>query len=246
MSDFLRSGPPRPASPASPPPSVPPVPPVRSGGSPGRSGNLSLLAGVGVLMLAMGVGVLIGRSGDGSGKPAPAQVITVGSTGSGSSTSSSEETFTGDWPSGTKGYTVQLEALPQTSTSVASVEKAKTAATAKGAASVGALKSEEFSSLTAGDYVIYSGVYHKRAEAQKALGSLKKKFPGAKVVSVSEAGSSAGGSGEGSSSSGSEGGSTGGSSKKPASSSVLEGLSHAKGKNYVEKSKNLPDVVSTG
>ncbi len=38
----------------------------------------------------------------------------------------------------------------------------------------------------------------------------------------------------------------GSSVSKPAPSSVLEGLSHAKGKSYVEKSKNLPDVVSTG
>jgi hypothetical protein len=44
----------------------------------------------------------------------------------------------------------------------------------------------------------------------------------------------------------SSGSRVGSSVKHPAPASVLEGLSHAKGKSYVEKSKNLPDVVSTG
>jgi hypothetical protein len=243
VSDFLRSGPPRRPAPASPPPQAPPSG-LEAPSAPGRSNTLSLLAGIGVLLLAMGVGVLIGRSGSGSSKPAPAQVISVGSTGSGTGAgTTAEESFTGDWPSGTKGYTVQLETLPASGTSVASVAKAKTAASGKGASSVGALKSEEFSSLTAGSYVIYSGVYHKRSEAQKALGSLKKKFPAAKVIEVSEgSASSGGGSKESSGSSGSEGVS----SKKAASPKVLESLEHAKGKSYVEKSKALPDVVSTG
>jgi hypothetical protein len=38
----------------------------------------------------------------------------------------------------------------------------------------------------------------------------------------------------------------GSSVKHPAPASVLEGLKGAKGKSYEEKSKNLPDVVSTG
>lgn len=38
----------------------------------------------------------------------------------------------------------------------------------------------------------------------------------------------------------------GSSAKHPAPASVLDGLKGAKGKSYVEKSKNLPDVVSTG
>lgn len=247
VSDFLRSGLPRAAADSSPAPATPPLPARAGGGSPGRSSSLSLLAGVGVLLLAMGVGVLIGRSGGGSGKPAPAQVITVGSTGGGTGTSAGgEETFTGDWPAGTKGFTVELETLPTSGTSVASVNKAKTAAGGKGAGAVGVLKSEEFSSLPAGSYVIYSGVYHKRSEAQKALGSLKKNFPGAKVVEVAESSSSGSGTGAGTGESTGSSGSSGGSSSKAGSSKALEELSHAKGKSYVEKAKNLPDVVSTG
>ncbi len=61
------------------------------------------------------------------------------------SSAAAAASFTGDWPSGTSGYTVQLQTLPQSRTQVSAVEAAKAAATAKGAKSVGALKSEEFS-----------------------------------------------------------------------------------------------------
>jgi hypothetical protein len=197
---------------------------------------------VGVLLLAMGVGVLIGRSAGSKQLTAPAQVISVGSAqAGGASSAAGESSFTGDWPAGSTGYTVQLQTLPAPGTSLSAVEAAKTAASAKGAKAVGALKSEEFSSLTAGSYVIYSGVYHKRPEAEKALSGLKKSFPGAKVIKVSNGGSSSsteppttspGGVGE--------------SESKPAPPSVLNKLKGSKGKSYEEKSKNLPNVVETG
>jgi hypothetical protein len=208
-----------------------------------RSNALSLLAGIGVLLLAMGVGVLIGRSGGGTAKSAPpAEVVTVAGTGAAGG-SSAEESFSDDWPSGKKGYTIQLQTLPVEGTTVAAVGQAKAAATGKGADSVGALTSEDFPSLATGNYVIYSGVYNERAEAKKALGSLKKSFPGAKVVEVSEkeAKTSTGGAGstKGSGGSGSD-------LNHPAPPSVLEGETKSKGKSFEEKSKNLPDVVSTG
>jgi hypothetical protein len=226
------------------PPATPPRPP---GSEPARetrdSANTpAVIAGVGVLLLAMGVGILIGRSGNTKTASAQApQVITVaGATGTGGSAGSGEASFTGDWPSSTNGYTVQLQTLPESGTTVSAVQAAKFSATGKGAKSVGALKSEDFSSLTAGSYVIYSGVYHKRAEATKALAGLRKRFPAAKVISVSNNSSAAEGSTGGSS------GGVGSSESKPAPPSVLEGLKGAKGKSYEEKSKNLPNVVSTG
>jgi hypothetical protein len=242
VSEFLRSGPPRGATPpASPPGSKPPEPSGET--QQPRGSALSLLAGVGVLLLAMGVGVLIGRSGGGTAKSAPAaEVVTVAGAGTAGG-SSAEESFSDDWPSGKKGYTVQLQALPVEGTTVAAVSQAKTAAAGKGAGSVGALKSEDFPSLATGNYVIYSGVYHKRAEAQKALGSLKRSFPGAKVVDVSEKSPQTSSRGAGST----EGpGGSGSDLNHPAPSSVLEGETKSKGKSFEEKSKNLPDVVSTG
>ncbi len=239
-SEFLSSGAPLGSSPPSSPPQTPPA---AGGAAPGgpRSNTVSLLAGVGVLLLAMGVGVLIGRSG-GSAKPsaAPVQVVTQG--GGTAGTGAAEASFTNDWPSGRNGYTVQLQTLPASGTTIVAVQAAKTSASGKGATNVGALKSEDFATLEGENYVIYSGVYHKQAEAQKALGSLKKKFPGAKVIHVSE---TAGGAGGGSAH-GAKNGAKGSTPQNPAPPSALEGLSHAKGKSYVEKSKNLPDVVSTG
>jgi len=247
MSSVLSQPPPRSDAQAS-APALPPVPPVAAGGAPSafggpqRNNTLTVIAGVGVLLLAMGVGVLIGRAGASKQSAAPAQVITLASpTSAGTGTGSTEASFTGDWPSGTSGYTVQLQTLPQSGTAVSAVEAAKTAASTKGAKAVGALKSEEFRSLTDGSYVIYSGVYHKKPEAEKALGALKKSFPGAKVVKVSngESSSSAG-------SSGARSGAAGSNENHPAPPSVLNSLKGTKGKSYAEKSKNLPDVVETG
>jgi len=229
-------------------PGAPPAPPQAQQGA-SRNNALSLLAFVGVLLLAMGVGVLIGRAGNSKPVTEPPPVVTVSSPSSGSGAASSEAAFTGTWPSGTSGYTVQLQTLAEAGTTLSAVESAKSSATAKGAKAVGAIKSEEFSSLPSGNYVIYSGVYHTRAEATKALAALKKSFPGASVVHVSGSSGGAGGSGGsgGSGGAGNSSGSSGASSKpKPASKSVLNNLDKAKGKNYEEKSKNLPDVVETG
>jgi hypothetical protein len=227
-----------------PPPSSPPAMSASSGEGSQRNGTLTVIAGVGVLLLAMGVGILIGRSGNGSSKQlatAPAQVITVDTPTSSATPAASEATFTSNWPAGTSGYTVQLKTLPQSGTTLSAVEAAKTEATGKGAKSVGALKSEEFSSLPSGNYVIYTGVDHTKAAAEKALASLKKRFPAASVIKVSSASSAA--PAGGGAAAGSAGGSAGSSETKPAPPSVLKSLSKAKGKSYEEQSKNLPDVV---
>jgi hypothetical protein len=241
-----------PSTPPSHPPNLrPPDVPRTAAGDAGRGNAVTVIAGVGVLLLAMGVGVLIGRSG-GSSKPAAAaapQVISVASAPAataGSTPSSEAATFSDDWPTATNGYTVELQSLPQAGTQVSAVEAAKTAAGAKGAKQVGALKSEDFGSLKAGSYIVYSGVFHKRAEAVKAQAGLKKSFPGAAVIKVSSAtsGASAAGSAAGSKSGAAAG--AGSSESHPAPPSVVEGLSKTKGKSYEEKSKSLPDVISTG
>jgi hypothetical protein len=243
MSSVLLGGPPG-SAPAQPPPAGPPA----RGASDGERGSgATVIAGVGVLLLAIGVGVLIGRSGGGhSAGPAVPQVITVSSAASGATAPASEAVaFSDDWPSATNGYTVQLQTLPVAGSEVSAVEAAKSAASKKGAKDVGALKSEDFSSLAAGSYVIYSGVYHKRPEAQKALAKLKKSFPGAGAVKVSNG--AAGGSGAASSSSSSGAPGAGSSPSHPAPPAAVESLKKAKsGKSYEEQSKKLPDVISTG
>jgi hypothetical protein len=260
MSSVLLGGPPlrseaEPGASAS-PPARPPDSAIAHPGSDERArGNaLAVIAGVGVLLLAMGVGVLIGRSSATNKTPAT-QVITVGSvpaaasagaTGSGEAAKAS---FTSDWPSGTSGYTVQLQTLPQSGTQVSAVEAAKTAASAKGAKNVGALKSEEFSSLGGTNYVVYSGVYHKRAEAQNALKGLRKSFSAAAVIKVSNGGASS--SSSEASTPSEQGGAShhsgvGYSLSKPAPPTVVKKESTKKGQGYEQESKSLPNVISTG
>ena len=237
------SAPPALGPPGAAPPSSPGVP--GAGEAPGRGNAVTVIAGVGVLLLAMGIGVLIGRSGGAKPSAAAApQVLTVSTTPS-AGTTPAAESFTGDWPAGSTGYTVQLQALPTASTQVSAVQAVKSTAEGKGAKAVGALKSDEFSSLPAGNYIVYSGKYAKKAEATKALGGLKKSFPGASVVQVgSGAGSAAKSSGTGASGASKSG--VGSSPSNPAPPSVVEDLHKSKGKSYEEKSKNLPDVISTG
>lgn len=241
VSAFLRNSEPSTSGVRPTPPSIgPPLTAPAAAGARRNNNALTVIAGVGVLLLAMGVGVLIGRAGGQSKQiQAPAEVITVGSSaGSGAVAGAVEEPFTDDWPTGTKGYTVQLEKLPREGTTTKAVDAAKTEESSKGAGSVGALKSEDFTSLAAGSYIVYSGVYHKRSDAEKALGGLKKKFPAATVIAVSNSSKSSTGAGGGKGSGSSE--------SHPAPPSVLESLKTSKGKSYEEKSKALPDVVSTG
>jgi hypothetical protein len=235
---------PAPGPPGAAPPSAPGVP--GGGEAPGRGNAVTVIAGVGVLLLAMGIGVLIGRSGGAksSGAAAAPQVITVSSAPA-AGTTPAAESFTGDWPAGSTGYTVQLQTLPTASTQVSAVAAAKSAAEGKGAKSVGALKSDEFASLTAGEYIVYSGKYTKKAEADKALGGLKKSFPGASVLKVG-AGAAAAGKGAGAGASGGGKSGVGSSPSNPAPPSAVEGLKGKSGKNYEQESKNLPNVVSTG
>jgi hypothetical protein len=250
-SSVLLGGPPSQATAAAssasrvPPGVAPPgVPGTHDDGE--RRGNaVTIIAGVGVLLLAMGVGVLIGRSSASKPNAPVSPVINLATApATTGSPAAGEAAFASDWPAGKNGYTVQLQTLPSATTTIGAVEAAKSAATAKGAKSVGALKSEEFTSLAAGNYIVYSGVYSKQAEASKAVNGLKKSFPTASVIHVSA--------GAGKSSSSSSSTTTpaksgaGASESHPAPPSVAEELHKTKGKSYEEKSKNLPDVVSTG
>ncbi|HUA10994.1 MAG TPA: hypothetical protein VMA83_03235 [Solirubrobacteraceae bacterium] len=174
-----------------------PAPPLRpvagdDSGDERRRRAWLLLGLVGVLLLAMGVGVLIGKAG--KTPTLPTKVIQVeghGGGGGGETPTATEAGFSSDWPSGKSGYTVELKTLPSGS-SAAAVAAAKSAATSAGASGVGALKAEEFSSLGGSEYVIYSGQYASRSAANAALSPLKKKFPGAKVIEVSNKESSSG------------------------------------------------------
>jgi hypothetical protein len=162
------------------------------------------LGGLAALALVLVIGVLIGRSGQSTPKVAAGpQVITVNGGASTPSPSSSAATtssaasapaatISDDWPSGKSAWTVQLQTVSQGGATSASVNAAKSAASSKGAPSVGVLNGSKYNSLGS-DYIIYSGVYSSQAAATTALAKLKKSFPSAKVLHVVPSGGSGGG-----------------------------------------------------
>jgi hypothetical protein len=244
VSEFLK-GEPRAAAAAAPPTQ----PPAGTAAVAPRGNALTLLAGIGVLLLAMGVGVLIGRSSAGSARTPAPEVITVGTDGAaanGASTAPSEEAFKSDWPAGAKGWTVELQTLPDGSTA-SQLASAKSAAAGKGASAVGALSGEEFPSVGAAGFVIYSGRYASRAQAQHAAAALKKSFPGAKPVEVSDAGGPASGSVSSPPSSGAGGNkpSTKSSLSAPAKLPTHAKTGHRSGSQAEKESAELPEVVET-
>lgn len=200
----------------------------------GRSVSPRLLGGgLAIFVVALLLGIVIGDSGDGGKQVAAApQVITVSVPSSGAA-AAAPASFTSDWPSGKDGFTVQLQTLPKNGTQPAQVAQAKTAAQSKGAQDVGALDSDEFSSLAGGNYVVYSGVFDTRKQATKALSKLKGKFAGAKVVKVSAGGGLA------------AQGDAGALSGKKKSATVgkkqLQQLKNLSPGQYQKKSSKLPD-----
>ena len=83
------------------------------------------------------------------------------------------------WPTNKSGYTLVLESLPVSNGKAAALARARQAK-ANGLPDVGVLVSSQYSSLHAGYYVVFSGVYGSASEASAALGSAHAKgFPDA-------------------------------------------------------------------
>lgn len=168
-------------------------PPRRRPG-PGLLGAAAAFAGVTLLALGVLIGVMIDSeepppqvAAAPVRQPAPVINVTTGG-GDGEETASADGAFTSDWPEGESGSTVQLETLPIAASDQAAVDSAKSDAEAAGAKDVGALSSDEYTSLEPGNYVVYSGVFTgkgAKGKAQAALKRLKKDFPKAKVIDVS-------------------------------------------------------------
>jgi septal ring-binding cell division protein DamX len=78
------------------------------------------------------------------------------------------------WPSGRNGFTVVLLAAGDR----ASARKFATNAR-RGGAEVGVLRSDDFSSLEKGFWLVFSGVYRSQGQAQRASARLGRRFSGA-------------------------------------------------------------------
>jgi hypothetical protein len=182
-----------------------------AGAVPRRGSGLGLALLLAAIPLAVAAGVLIGRPGSGidskllaalrAQKPT---VVNVGGGGgtSGIAASSTEPAATASPVARLtssfglqQGYAVELQTLPGTGTTLATVTSAERRARARGATAVGLISPADFRITPAppsGDYVIYSGQYGSSAAATAALSKLRHKFPSAAVIavrSVSSAGS---------------------------------------------------------
>lgn len=190
---------------------------------------LGAAVAVGLLLIAVLLGAVIGK-GNGAGDQAP---VLVGSAQQAGGTSVSAQ-LTDEW-GGEDGWTILVLAAPKDSADAAQINQTKADVQAKGASEAGVLDSDMYASLDPGQWVVFAGRYSSKAEATKALDSLKADFPDAKVIEVST--ESGGG--------GSSGGDSGSSDSK-ATNPALGGLENTSPEDYSKKSKKLPDTVGTG
>lgn len=225
---------------------TPPPPPPRNRTWTDR-GALLTLASIAAIVIALGVGIVIGRGNGSSNTAAKPTVVTVSggtagpsqtaaaATGSPTETASVKE----DWPSGKSGWTVELSSLVKSGANASDVNAAKTAAAGKGAKDVGVLDGDNHSGTPTGKYVIYSGDFSSKKDAQAAQAKLKNKFPGALVLHVQPKGSGGGG-----------GGTSATNTHAPPSGSEglqqVQALQHLTGRAYEKASAKLPSEIGTG
>jgi hypothetical protein len=115
-----------------------------------------------------------GNTDDGTGS-------TDGGTGNTDDGTGTTGTTVGSFPgwSGGDGYTVIIESASSQSGAEKVAQQAQDAGE-----SVGILKSDEFSSLNAGYWVVFSGEYSTKSEAQDALDGLKSSYSDAYVRKI--------------------------------------------------------------
>ncbi len=78
------------------------------------------------------------------------------------------------WPAQQNGWTVVLESIPAPAGRALSIARARSASTA-GLPQVGVLDSSRFSSLHPGYFVVFSGVYASKSQADTAVGQAQAK-----------------------------------------------------------------------
>ncbi len=166
----------------------PPQAAAARGNEPSPIGAVIGVALLGTMLL---LGVLLGRGGD-DNAAAPAPVVQVGEgtaatagSGGGGAATVADTKVVSEWPDGKDGWTVELGTLPKDGTTAADVDATEKDLTGQGAKDLGVLDSDLYPSLPAGSYIVYSGVYDTKADADKALKALGSGFPDAQVVEVS-------------------------------------------------------------
>lgn len=91
-----------------------------------------------------------------------------------------------DWPEGETGWTVALSRFEKETVDVAQLNGVKSQADRAGL-TPGVLDAEEFASLDSTEYVVYSGIFAKKAAAKKRLAKARKAgFDDAELIEVNE------------------------------------------------------------
>jgi hypothetical protein len=81
-----------------------------------------------------------------------------------------------EWPPGQNGWTIVLASVPQSAGRAAATREAQKGIDA-GLSDVGVLNSSDFSSLHAGYFVVFSGIFSSEKEARASLGTAKGTYP---------------------------------------------------------------------
>ena len=89
------------------------------------------------------------------------------------------------WPPGKDGFTIVLRSVPK-SEGRGTAEAEARRAQSQGLPQVGVLDSSDYSSMVAGYYVVFSGVYDTKAQAQSGLQNARSKYPLAYVRQVAD------------------------------------------------------------
>ena len=206
-----------------------------------------------LLPIAVAVGVLVGRGGSENNDDLIAAIeaaergaAPAGGTLAADNSATIASTYTLD-----KGFTVMLKTLPAAETDQAAVDAATKEAEGGGASDVGIISPADFTTKPdqAGDYVVYSGEFKTKAEADKALAKLKPKFKDAIVLEVTRA----------------PGASAARCSRRPSSApstrsrasrrlprrrlpdaQVVDDIAKKIGDDFVGAQQNLPDVIVVG
>ena len=149
----------------------PPAPP-RGDRACGRRAPASprRLAGLACLLLAMGIGVLIGRSGA-TIRPRPRRSRSPARPGSLRCGRDPAAAFTSDWKPGGPRWTIALDSLPKDVHAARRRGRRQGGRAARAPTAVGALDSDDYSTLTGGPTSSTPGVRHEvRDEGAGAAG----------------------------------------------------------------------------
>jgi len=233
-----------------------------------KVGKPAAVAALALLPVAIAAGVLIGRGNSGSGVdddallaalnsgPAVAATATTGDTGAtetpvADTGDSGGEVLKSDF-SLDDGYTVKIDLLPVSSTNNQSATAAKSAAQKKGAKDVGVINPSDFQlkpDQGTENYILYSGEFKSKGEADSALAKLKKDFPKAEVVEVHKPTTDSIGTVVAQTDHGVVHDVT---KLDPTqeqidkSTELVQDLAQDTGKSYIEQQSSLPDVIPVG